>query len=86
MRKRIIYSLVARRSLLIIFLALFASLEALGCTVMIVAASATKDGRPLLFKNRDSSSALMVEMRVENGNGFKHMAQYALSDGTVGRF
>ena len=81
MRKRIIHALVAKRPLFTIILILLASLEALGCTVMIVAASATKDGRPLLFKNRDSSSAYMVEMRVENGNGFKHMAQYALSDG-----
>ena len=81
MRNRIIRALAARRPLLTIVLVLMASLEALGCTVMIVAASATKDGRPLLFKNRDSSSAYMVEMKVEDGNGFKHMAQYALSDG-----
>lgn len=81
MRNRIIRALAARRPLLTIVLVLLASLEALGCTVMIVAASATKDGRPLLFKNRDSSSAYMVEMKVEDGNGFKHMAQYALSDG-----
>ena len=82
MRNRIIRALAARRPLFTIILVLLASLEALGCTVMIVAASATKDGRPLLFKNRDSSSAYMVEMRVEDGNGFKHMAQYALSDGS----
>lgn len=80
MRKRIIPALAARW-MLFVCLILLASMEALGCTVMIVAASATKDGRPLLFKNRDSSSAFMVEMRVEGTNGFKYMAQYALSDG-----
>ena len=66
---------------LFIFLAFLVCAEALSCTVIIASSSATKDGRPLLFKNRDSSSAYMLEMRVENGNGFKHMAQYALSDG-----
>ena len=38
--------------------------------LVVVAGSATDDGRPLLFKNRDSSNAYMVEMRIEQNSGF----------------
>ncbi len=48
---------------------------------MVVAASATEDGRPLLFKNRDNSSSYMVEMSVRNGDGYKYIAQFAFRNG-----
>ncbi len=66
---------------LILFISPFC-LRTLGCTVMIVAASSTEDGRPLLFKNRDSSSAYMVDVRVDQQEGYKFIGQYALREST----
>ena len=70
------------RPFVTILLALTFSLRTLGCTIMIVAASATEDGRPLLFKNRDSSNAYMVDIRIEQQEGFKYIAQFALREST----
>ncbi len=75
-------SVITLRVLLTVLFALTLCLRALGCTVMIVAASATDDGRPLLFKNRDSSSAYMVDIRADQQEGFRFVAQYALRDDT----
>ena len=56
---------------LVVLLLLFTfCLKMSGCTIVVVAGSATDDGRPLLFKNRDSSNAYMVEMRIEQNSGF----------------
>ena len=60
----------AHRFLAFILLLLTFCLKTLGCTLVVVAGSATDDGRPLLFKNRDSSNAYMVEMRIEQNSGF----------------
>ncbi|MCR4853316.1 MAG: hypothetical protein K5893_06985 [Prevotella sp.] len=49
---------------------------------MLVSASSTEDGRPLLFKNRDSLAAYMVDIGVDQQEGFKFLAQYALRDDT----
>ncbi|MBR3079757.1 MAG: hypothetical protein IKH01_08075 [Prevotella sp.] len=54
------------RFLAFILLLLTFCLKMLGCTIVVVAGSSTDDGRPLLFKNRDSSNAYMVEMRIEH--------------------
>lgn len=67
-----------KRLIVTILLALPFCLRMLGCTVMIVAASATEDGRPMLFKNRDSANAYMVDIRIDHQEGFKFIAQYAL--------
>ncbi len=75
-------NVITLRVLLTVLFALPLYLRALGCTVMIVAASATDDGRPLLFKNRDSSSAYMVDIRADQHEGFRFVAQYALRDDT----
>lgn len=40
-----------KKLLITILLALPFCMRTLGCTLMIVAASATEDGRPMLFKN-----------------------------------
>ncbi len=57
------------------------SLRTLACTVLVVAASATEDGRPLLLKNRDSAGSYWVEMRVEQKDGYRYVTQYAMRDG-----
>ncbi|MCR5819996.1 MAG: hypothetical protein K6F94_03475 [Bacteroidaceae bacterium] len=75
-------NVITLRALLTLLFALPLCLRALGCTVMIVAASATDDGRPLLFKNRDSSSAYMVDIKADQHEGFRFVAQYALCDDT----
>ena len=48
---------------------------------MVVAASVTEDGRPLLFKNRDNSSSYWMKMSVNDDDGFKFVAQYAIRNG-----
>ena len=78
------------RFLAFILLLLTFCLKMLGCTIVVVAGSATDDGRPLLFKNRDSSNAYMVAMRIEQNSGFKFIAQYVIgsiySEGPWGGF
>ena len=69
-----------KRLIVTILLALPFCLRMLGCTVMIVAPSATEDGRPVLFKNRDSANAYMVDIRIDHQEGFKFIAQYALRE------
>jgi len=69
-----------KRLIVTILLVLPFCLRMLGCTVMIVAASATEDGRPVLFKNRDSANAYMVDIRIDHQEGFKFIAQYALRE------
>ena len=71
-----------KKLLITILLALPFCMRTLGCTLMIVAASATEDGRPILFKNRDSSNAYMVDMRIDQQEGFRFIGQYALREGT----
>ncbi len=71
-----------KKLLMMTLLALPFCMRALGCTVMIAAASATEDGRPMLFKNRDSSNAYMVDMRIDQQEGFRFIAQYALREDT----
>ena len=71
-----------KKLLITILLALPFCMRTLDCTLMIVAASATEDGRPMLFKNRDSSNAFMVDMRIDQQEGFRFIGQYALREGT----
>ena len=71
-----------KKLLMMTLLALPFCMRALGCTLIIAAASATEDGRPMLFKNRDSSNAYMVDMRIDQQEGFRFIAQYALRDDT----
>ena len=56
------------------------NLQAAACTLVLVSGKATADGRPLLLKNRDSSDAPLVEMRVEKDEGFAYLAQFAVAD------
>ena len=55
-------------------------LEAAACTLVLLSGKATADGRPLLLKNRDSSEAPLVEMRMVKDEGFSYLAQFAVAD------
>lgn len=55
-------------------------LETVACTLVLVSGKATADGRPLLLKNRDSSEAPLVEMRMVKDEGFHYLAQFAVAD------
>lgn len=58
-------------------------LEGVACTLVLVSGNATVDGRPLLLKNRDSSEAPLVEMRVVKDEGFSYLAQFAVADSVL---
>lgn len=56
-------------------------LDGQACTMVLVSGRATPDGRPLMFKNRDSSDGYKVEMRIVRGEGFTYLTQFHYSGG-----
>ena len=70
------------RTLKIFIICLFAFLLILdgnACTMVLVSGKATSDGRPLMFKIRDSDDGLGVEMRIVETECFTYLGQYASS-------
>lgn len=59
-------------------------LDAASCTLLVASGKSTSDGRPLLFKIRDSSTSMNIDMKIIPGDGYTFMGQYAIKDdGTV---
>ena len=50
------------------------------CTIVAVSGKVTADGRPLLFKNRDSSSN-DIQIKVADGNCYSYLCQCKVPDG-----
>lgn len=69
------------RTLFSCLFAILLQVEGHACTMVLVSGSATVDGRPLMFKNRDSSSGYLVEMEIVRDEGFAYLAQFHKSDG-----
>ena len=68
----------------IIISALFFTVAAYACTSAIIAASKTVNGRPLLWKHRDTGEENNKVERVAAGNGnFEYVALYNASDSTL---
>lgn len=61
-------------------------LEGHACTMVLVSGNATADGRPLMFKNRDSDDSLGVEMRIVEPRGFTYLGQFTKSTGPWGGY
>ena len=49
--------------------------------MVLVSGSATADGRPLMFKNRDSAEGYNVDMRIVRGEGYTYLAQFHYAEG-----
>lgn len=52
------------------------------CTIVAVSGSVTIDGRPLLLKNRDSSSNNLI-LKIEQGHGYTYFCQCVVSGGVA---
>ena len=68
-------------SLLLLFLASWGGIEAAACTSAIISGNVTADGRPLLWKNRDTSATDNKVEYIDAGEeGFSYVALFNASD------
>lgn len=73
-----------RKFLLILSVAMFATVQAWACTSAIVSAEASKTGRPLLWKNRDTGTEHNFVEKVDAKDGnYAYVALYNGGDSTL---
>jgi hypothetical protein len=69
------------KKIIIIIALLFGTLSSMACTSAVVSASVTKNGRPLLWKNRDTDSENNKVERVEAHDGrYEYVALFNAQD------
>ena len=73
-----------RKIYFVLGLLLFASIQSLACTSAIVSAKASKTGRPLLWKHRDTGTEHNFVEKVDAKNGnYAYVALYNGGDSTL---
>ena len=72
-----------KKILLIIAIFITFTVKLNACTLLLVSGKATKDGRPLLMKVRDSTSGNNVFINNIEGKDFSYVAQYTLTNSVI---